>query len=84
MSDPDVRVDRDGPVATVTLCRPRVLNAQTPQMWARLRAVGQELDGGVRVVVVRGEGRAFSAGLDLAVAGGSPSGDGGGSGAGEA
>jgi enoyl-CoA hydratase/carnithine racemase len=76
MTDPDVRVDRDGPVATVTLCRPRVLNAQTPQMWARLRAIGQELGGDVRVVVVRGEGRAFSAGLDLAVArGGSPSAD---------
>ena len=84
MTDTDVRVDRDGPVATVTLCRPRVLNAQTPQMWARLRAIGRELGGDVRVVVVRGEGRAFSAGLDLAVAGGSPTGDGGGSGAGEA
>ena len=30
-----VRLDRDGPVATVTLCRPDVLNAQTPAMWAR-------------------------------------------------
>jgi enoyl-CoA hydratase/carnithine racemase len=84
MTDPDVRVDRDGPVATVTLCRPRVLNAQTPQMWARLRAVGQELDGGVRIVVVRGQGRAFSAGLDLSVAGGAPAAGGGGSEAGPA
>lgn len=63
-----VRVDRDGPVATVTLCRPEVLNAQTPAMWSALRAIGQDLSGDVRVVVVRGEGRAFSAGLDLSVA----------------
>ena len=55
MADPDVRVDRDGPVATVTLCRPRVLNAQTPQMWAQLRAKGREMGGDIRVVVVRGE-----------------------------
>ncbi len=63
-----VRIERAGPVATVTLCRPDVLNAQTPQMWARLRHIGSELPGDVRVVVVRGEGRAFSAGIDLSVA----------------
>lgn len=34
-------------------------------MWAELRAIGQDLPADVRVVVVRGEGRAFSAGLDL-------------------
>lgn len=64
-----VRVDRDGPVATITLCRPEVRNAQTPDMWERLRRLGAELPGDVRVVVVRGEGRAFSAGLDLNVLG---------------
>ncbi len=69
MTDVDgVRLDVDGPVATITLCRPDVLNAQTPAMWERLRTIGRELAGDVRVVVVRGEGRAFSAGLDLAVA----------------
>jgi enoyl-CoA hydratase/carnithine racemase len=65
----EVRLDRDGPVATVTLCRPDVLNAQTPQMWAALREIARELPGDVRVVVVRGAGRAFSAGLDRSVAG---------------
>jgi len=59
-----VRLDYDGPVATVTLDRPDVLNAQTPQMWRALRGIGRELRGDVRVVVVRGAGRAFSAGLD--------------------
>jgi enoyl-CoA hydratase/carnithine racemase len=64
-----VRLDLEGPVATVSLCRPEVLNAQTPQMWESLRGIGRDLPGDVRVVVVRGEGRAFSAGLDLAAAG---------------
>jgi enoyl-CoA hydratase/carnithine racemase len=35
-------------------------------MWADLRQIGRDLPGDTRVVVVRGEGRAFSAGLDLA------------------
>ena len=62
-----VRLERDGPVATVTLCRPDVLNAQTPAMWSVLREYGRQLSGEIRVVVVRGEGRAFSAGLDLSM-----------------
>lgn len=62
-----VRLDRDGPVATVTLCRPEVLNAQTPATWLALQRIGAELAGDVQVVVVRGEGRSFSAGLDLGV-----------------
>jgi enoyl-CoA hydratase/carnithine racemase len=70
-TDCGVRLESDGPVATVTLCRPGVLNAQTPEMWGALRDISLDLPGDVRVVVVRGEGRAFSAGLDLAVATGS-------------
>jgi enoyl-CoA hydratase/carnithine racemase len=59
-----IRAGRDGAVLTVTLDRPDQLNAQTPATWAALAAVGDALDPEVRVVVVRGEGRAFSAGLD--------------------
>jgi enoyl-CoA hydratase/carnithine racemase len=63
-----VRCDLAGPVATITLSRPEALNAQTPSTWTALRSIGRELPGDVRVVVVRGAGRAFSAGLDLAAA----------------
>jgi enoyl-CoA hydratase/carnithine racemase len=69
-SDSGVRLECAGPVATVTLRRPDVLNAQTPAMWASLREFSRDLPGDVRVVIVRGEGRAFSAGLDLSVASG--------------
>lgn len=59
-----VRFEVDGARATITLDRPDVLNAQTPSTWAALRTIGEQLDPDVRVVVVRGSGRAFSAGLD--------------------
>jgi enoyl-CoA hydratase/carnithine racemase len=59
-----VRTSRDGDVLTVTLDRPDQLNAQTPATWSTLAGVGESLDADVRVVVVRGAGRAFSAGLD--------------------
>ncbi|MBW8765201.1 MAG: enoyl-CoA hydratase/isomerase family protein [Geodermatophilales bacterium] len=59
-----IRTEQDGAVLTVTLDRPDQLNAQTPATWAALSAVGASLDDDVRVVVVRGAGRAFSAGLD--------------------
>lgn len=53
-------------VAVVSLTRPEVRNAQTPATWHALAAVGESLlaDPTVRAVVVRGEGRSFSAGLD--------------------
>jgi len=62
-----IRLDRDGPVAIVTLCRPEAHNPQSPALWHRLRDIGRELPGDVRVVVVRGDGPSFSAGLDRAV-----------------
>jgi enoyl-CoA hydratase/carnithine racemase len=59
-----LRLTRDGAVAEIALARPEALNAQTPSTWAALREVRDGLPESVRVVVVRGEGRAFSAGLD--------------------
>lgn len=68
MTPDGVRLERDGPVATVTLDRPDTLNAQTPATWEALRRIGAHLPGDVRVVVVRGQGRSFSSGLDLSMA----------------
>src|SRR5215203_4517892 len=56
----------DGPVATITLNRPDVRNAQTPSMWRALAAIGRQIPDEVRVVVVTGSGPTFSAGLDRA------------------
>jgi enoyl-CoA hydratase/carnithine racemase len=60
-------VEQDG-VARVTLTRGDKLNALDPAMFAALLGVGQALFDmpGLRCVVISGEGRAFSAGLDLA------------------
>lgn len=55
----------DGAVATITLNRPDVRNAQHPAMWAGLVRILEGLGDEVRVVVVRGAGGTFSAGLDL-------------------
>lgn len=68
--DSGVRLECAGPVATVTLCRPDVLNAQTPAMWTALSHFSRDLPGDVRVVIVKAEGRAFSAGLDLSLVSG--------------
>lgn len=62
-----LRYDLTGPVATITLDRPDVRNAQTPTMWRALADLGAEIPDDVRVVVVRGAGHSFSAGLDRAM-----------------
>jgi enoyl-CoA hydratase/carnithine racemase len=53
------------PVVTVTLDRPTTRNAQTPATWRALESVGASLPDDARVVVLRGEGTVFSAGIDL-------------------
>src|SRR5215211_5986348 len=57
----------DGAVATVTLNRPDRRNSQTPAMWRALADIGAHLPDEVRVVVVKGAGPSFSAGLDVAL-----------------
>ncbi len=59
-----LRYAEDGVVATITLDRPDKRNAQTPATWRALARVGEAIGDQVRVVVVRGEGHSFSAGLD--------------------
>lgn len=66
----------DGQVATITLARPGRRNALTPSVWHGLAAIGAGLPEQVRVVVVRGEGPSFCAGIDLNVlAGGADDGE---------
>jgi enoyl-CoA hydratase/carnithine racemase len=67
--DPEAgfRVDLHDERATITLNRPDRLNCQTPTMWTELTRARRELPATVRVVVIRAEGRAFSAGLDRAL-----------------
>src|SRR4051794_41959637 len=60
-----LRLEIDGPVATITLIKPERRNAQTPGMWRALARIGDTLPVGVRVVVVRGAGSSFSSGIDL-------------------
>jgi enoyl-CoA hydratase len=61
-----ILVDHSGAVATVTLNRPNALNAINGQMHDELAAAFAELndDSAVRVIIVTGAGRAFSAGRD--------------------
>lgn len=62
-----LRVSLSGAVLSVTLDRPERRNAMTPAMWSALAEVGAALPDEVRVVVLKGAGEAFSAGLDRAM-----------------
>ncbi|MEU8478504.1 enoyl-CoA hydratase/isomerase family protein [Streptomyces hygroscopicus] len=59
-----VRLTVDEAVATVTLTNPAKRNAQSPALWRALAEAGKLVPGTVRVVVLRAEGKSFSAGLD--------------------
>lgn len=58
---------RDGPVITVTLNRPKQLNAMSLAMENEMRRCFRELsaDTSLRAIVLTGAGRAFCAGVDL-------------------
>ncbi|MCX4574122.1 enoyl-CoA hydratase/isomerase family protein [Streptomyces sp. NBC_01571] len=59
-----VRLTVDDAIATVTLTNAAKRNAQSPALWRALTEAGRSLPGTVRVVVLRAEGKSFSAGLD--------------------
>jgi 2-(1,2-epoxy-1,2-dihydrophenyl)acetyl-CoA isomerase len=63
-----LRVEIDGPVATLTLDRPEALNALTVPMKVALREALERIaaDRSVRAVILTGAGRGFCAGQDLA------------------
>ncbi|HEX7738920.1 MAG TPA: enoyl-CoA hydratase/isomerase family protein [Marmoricola sp.] len=60
-------LDLSAPVATITLARPERLNALSPTLLRELTAASEEVSArdDVKVVIVRGDGRAFSTGFDL-------------------
>jgi enoyl-CoA hydratase/carnithine racemase len=60
-----VTLDVTDAVATITLDRPDVRNAQTPATWRALAGIGESLPDDVRVVVLRSTGPVFSSGIDL-------------------
>lgn len=64
---PVVLVEREGPVAVVTLNRPERGNAINGALLVALRAALAELDddAGVRAIVLTGAGGAFCTGMDL-------------------
>ncbi len=71
MSEPIVKVERDGPVAIVTMNRPDALNALSRALRAELVKTFTDLaqEESVRVAILTGAGRAFTAGVDLKEAG---------------
>lgn len=63
-----IRYETEGPIAWITLDRPEKLNAISQAMVDELLLATDkaQVDDDVRVIVLKGEGRAFSAGFDLA------------------
>lgn len=66
MGHENIRVDRDGPVVTVTIDREGKKNACTQGMWAAIREAFAEIGrSDARVAVVTGANGDFCAGADL-------------------
>ncbi|CAN7708415.1 enoyl-CoA hydratase-related protein [Aminobacter sp. LjRoot7] len=63
----DIRVDREGVIAIITINRPAKLNAVTVHSIDEIEAALDQMDrdDGVRAVIMTGEGRAFCAGADI-------------------
>jgi enoyl-CoA hydratase len=62
-----ITVDVEPPIATVTLNRPKVLNALSPELIAEVSQALRELDADerVRAVVLTGGAKVFAAGADI-------------------
>ncbi|MFQ5426922.1 MAG: enoyl-CoA hydratase/isomerase family protein, partial [Gaiellales bacterium] len=59
--------ESDGRIATLTLRRPSLLNAMDYASVCRLESMLETVraDPSVRILIIRGEGRAFCTGIDL-------------------
>jgi len=62
-----IRVEPDPPIATITLDRPKVLNALSPVVIAEVGQALRELeaDASIRAVVITGGPKVFAAGADI-------------------
>src|ERR1700716_3268684 len=67
VSDDPALLRIEGPIATITLNRPGAFNSIDLSIAQTLEALGAEVEANddVRVLVIEGTGRAFSAGGDL-------------------
>ncbi len=67
MTEDVLRVEKTGTIATVTLARPDKMNAFNPALQEAMRLTVSNLndDEDISVVILKGEGRGFSAGADL-------------------
>ncbi|MEM9107618.1 MAG: crotonase/enoyl-CoA hydratase family protein [Pseudomonadota bacterium] len=64
-------ISRDGPIAKLSMNRPDKANGMTPDFWTELPRLMKALDAdpSVRTVVLTGEGKHFTGGMDLAAFG---------------
>src|SRR5258708_15584438 len=64
----------DGPIATITLNRPAAFNSINLSIARKLERLGLEVEANdaIRVLVIEGDCRAFSAGSDLQTIGAAP------------
>lgn len=59
--------EKEEGIATIKLNRPKVMNAMNKRLWLDLQAALEDakMDAGIKVLIITGEGRAFSTGADL-------------------
>jgi len=59
--------EKEEGIATIKINRPKVLNAMNKQLWLDLQVALEDVkeDPAVKVLIITGEGRAFSSGADL-------------------
>jgi enoyl-CoA hydratase len=67
MSFTNILLEKSQGIATLTFNRPEKLNALSPEMAGELREALNEIsqDAAIRVLLFKGEGRAFMAGVDV-------------------
>ena len=63
----NIKLDKEAAVATISLNRPDAMNALSPDLLVDLSGAVANVhdDQNIKALVIRGEGRAFSAGADL-------------------